>query len=185
MLTIGVVADVNLFVDAAYQYDIPDLTRVRTPPPADQRNAYQQCLRALLDGTLDGHRALQLYVSRHILKTTRVVLCREPLRWEPGIADEYVSWILHELAGGPQRGHLEPQSVPALCPDPEDDHVLALARASGADVLVTSNLQDLEGVPEAASVEVMTPHRFVAWVDAERRAAGWRAGSPPSPGQRP
>jgi putative PIN family toxin of toxin-antitoxin system len=56
------------------------------------------------------------------------------------------------------------EDVPAVTRDPHDDYLVALARASAADVLVSGDrdLLDLE----VAEIEVLAPREFVERLDA-------------------
>lgn len=56
------------------------------------------------------------------------------------------------------------EDVPAVTRDPHDDYLVALARASAADVLVPGDRDLLDR--EVAAVEVLAPREFVERLDA-------------------
>jgi len=45
--------------------------------------------------------------------------------------------------------------------DPKDDHVLELAVAAEADVIVTYNKKDFKGVKKDFGIEVLTPYEYL------------------------
>ena len=49
----------------------------------------------------------------------------------------------------------------AVCRDPDDDYLVALATASGADAIVTGDLDLLAVDPKQLSFEVVTPRQLV------------------------
>jgi putative PIN family toxin of toxin-antitoxin system len=98
----------------------------------------------------------ELVVSAHLLDELGEVLAREKFRRWIGAdaAAEYVA-VLGEAAimvG-------DPASRPSASPDPDDDYLLAVARAAQADYLVSGDphLADLAN-PEPP---VLTPRQFV------------------------
>lgn len=56
------------------------------------------------------------------------------------------------------------EPYPAICRDPNDDYLLALASATGAEVLVTGDRDLLE--LEASPVPVLTPRAAIERLDA-------------------
>lgn len=100
--------------------------------------------------------AFELVVSYELLYELEVVLLREKFRryLTEGEALEYVLW-LREGAVLEREGEVRP-----LSRDPKDDYLLALARNSDADYLISGDpdLRDLEGEDLPA---VVSPRRFV------------------------
>lgn len=99
--------------------------------------------------------AFDLVVSYELLFELQSVLVREKFRRYRPERDmlDYVLW-LRENATLEREGEVQP-----LSRDPEDDYLLALARNSGADYLVSgdSDLRDLEGEDLPA---VVSPRQF-------------------------
>lgn len=63
-------------------------------------------------------------------------------------------------------------------PDPDDEHVVAVAVVAGADVIVTSNIKDIPATMIPSHVDVQTPQEFLAntvTVDPRRAATAVRA----------
>ncbi|HEU0316476.1 MAG TPA: putative toxin-antitoxin system toxin component, PIN family [Solirubrobacteraceae bacterium] len=54
-----------------------------------------------------------------------------------------------------------PAPHPAVCRDHRDDYLVALATASGAEAIVTGDLDLLAIDPEAVAIEVLTPRQLV------------------------
>jgi hypothetical protein len=103
--------------------------------------------------------------------------------WSTERADEHVGWILFALGGGPAAAHREPASVPNSLDDHEDDHILSLAEAAGASILVTANYVDFDvDQPWRQRIALMRPAHFVGMVSGARMKAGWAGGRPPSVG---
>jgi len=50
---------------------------------------------------------------------------------------------------------------PAVCRDPRDDYLVALATASGAEAIVTGDLDLLAIDPKQLSTEVITPRQLI------------------------
>jgi uncharacterized protein len=57
----------------------------------------------------------------------------------------------------------DPPEPPALTPDPDDDYLIALARAGGADYLVSGD-RHLTDLPDPDPT-VLTPRQFLALLD--------------------
>ena len=53
--------------------------------------------------------------------------------------------------------------------DPADEMVLEVAVESEAEVIVTHNLRDFEGVEERFGIRVLTPGAFLDWLEAKDR----------------
>jgi len=107
----------------------------------------------LLDRWRDG--VFDLIVSSLWLAELARVLERPKISryLEPGDADELLAAIRlqAELAD-------DPPAQPGLTPDPGDDYLVSLARATGADFLVSGDAH-LTGLPDA-DPPVLTPRRF-------------------------
>jgi uncharacterized protein len=90
------------------------------------------------------HRAYELIVCPLLLEELQEVLERE--RFRPLITIEEVEVLLdllrYEAIQAP-----DPTDVPAVTPDPDDDYLVALARAQDADCLVSGD-RDLADLPE-------------------------------------
>jgi uncharacterized protein len=101
--------------------------------------------------------AFELVVSPALLSELRDVLARPKFGTYVTAAEveAYVELIEHEAAVHPD----PPPSGEALSADPDDEYLIDLARAAGADALVSgdAHLLDLRGV-----VPVMTPAQFLA-----------------------
>ena len=54
-----------------------------------------------------------------------------------------------------------PEPHPAVCRDPRDDYLLALARSRGADTLVTGDLDLLAIDASQLDVDIVTPRQLV------------------------
>jgi len=101
-----------------------------------------------------------LVVSAKLLDEFRGVLARSKLRSRVGNADaEAMTARLR-----PRAFHAEdPAGVETVCRDPNDDYLIALARAGRADVLISGDkdLTSLRIVPP-----VMDPRSFARLLDA-------------------
>jgi putative PIN family toxin of toxin-antitoxin system len=95
-------------------------------------------------------------VTQHLLDEVADVLARPKIRRyvDAATAEAFVA-ELKRLA----EWHNEPVAAPAVCRDPDDDYLLALAVASKADALVSGD-QDLHAV-EGAAVEIITPRELL------------------------
>lgn len=96
-----------------------------------------------------------LIVSPELLGELRDVLARPRLRrWvSEAVAAEYVDGLTD--------GALlidDPPAQPGLSPDPDDDYLITLARAAGADYLVSGD-HHLTGLDDATP-PVLTPREF-------------------------
>ena len=115
-----------------------------TGPPAEALDAWRS-------GEFD------LIVSPKLLDELEDVLLRPKLRAyaSPEQASAYVDALAAEALPFD-----DPADPPRLAPDPDDDYLIALARAAGADLLVSGDkhLTDLADPP----VRVMTPGDLLA-----------------------
>lgn len=99
----------------------------------------------------------ELVVSHELLFELQSVLSREKFRkyrtYEESL--EYVQWFREGATLADEGGSI----VQAVSRDPQDDYLIALARASGADLLVSgdADLLDLEGENLPT---VMSPRQF-------------------------
>lgn len=95
-------------------------------------------------------------VTQHLLDEVADVLARPKIRRyiDAATAEAFVA-ELRRLA----EWHNEPVDPPAVCRDPDDDYLLALAIASKADALVSGD-QDLHAL-DRAGVEIITPRELL------------------------
>jgi len=63
-------------------------------------------------------------------------------------------WPLDDPVADPSGPHA------AVCRDPDDDYLVAFASASGADAIVTGDLDWLAADPKQLSFEVVTPRQL-------------------------
>lgn len=105
--------------------------------------------------------SFQLIVSPRFLEELRGVIARpyfathiDPLR-----ARETIRWLEHIGIPSP-----DPETHARFTPDPKDDYLVALARAAGADVLVSGDrhLTELED----PRPPVLTPREFLDRLNA-------------------
>jgi hypothetical protein len=129
-----VVADPGVLVSAAL---------TRTGPPAE-----------ILDRWRSGE--FDLVGSPKLLRELEEVLLRP--RFQSAVSEDdvrdYVDGLSAEAVLIP-----DPDEVPAFTPDPDDDYLVALAVAAGADAIVSgdAHLTELEDPP----VPVLTPRELV------------------------
>jgi putative PIN family toxin of toxin-antitoxin system len=138
-----VVADANVLVSAALARS-PQAPSVLT-----------------LDAALDDR--LELITSPLVLQEIAIVLARQRLQ-KYITAQEAVRFITDLAAQtiltvDPAGPH------PAVCRDPHDDYLVALAISSGADALVTGDLDLLAIDPNQLPFAVITPRQLVDRLD--------------------
>jgi putative PIN family toxin of toxin-antitoxin system len=140
---IRVVADANVLVSAA-------ITRDAASPPA-----------AVLDATLDGR--IELVTSPGLLSEIGAVLARPRMRRYLSLDDgeRFVS----DLASVTILEADPPGPHPAVCRDPADDYLVALAIAADADVVVSGDLDVL--AIEQTDLVVMTPRGLIERIASE------------------
>jgi putative PIN family toxin of toxin-antitoxin system len=94
--------------------------------------------------------------TQHLIDEVSDVLGRPKLRRyiEPATAEAFCAEF-----GRLAEWHSEPVDPPAVCRDPDDDYLLALAIGSHADALVTGD-DDLHAIPNPG-VEVITPRELL------------------------
>lgn len=132
-----IVADANVLVSAAIARS-PQAPSVLT-----------------LDAALDGR--IELVTSPLLLREIATVLARP--RLQKYVSAEEATRLLADLAA--QTILLDdPKDRPAVCRDPRDDYLVALATASGAEAVVTGDLDLLEIDPNQLSIEILTPRQL-------------------------
>jgi predicted nucleic acid-binding protein len=89
------------------------------------------------------------------------VLARPKLRrWiSPAVAREFVDGLADDALVVD-----DPPAAPGVSPDPDDDYLVALARAANADYLVSGDRHVLE--LEDPDPPVLTPRQFLDLLDA-------------------
>jgi putative PIN family toxin of toxin-antitoxin system len=114
----------------------------------------------LLRSWLAGH--FELIVSVDLLAELSRVLARDKFRTYATRqeAEAYVA-LFHKVATLVQ----DPPPVPGLTSDPGDDYLVSLARAVGADVLVSGDKHLLD--MRDPDPEVVTPRAFVGRFDRD------------------
>lgn len=111
-------------------------------------SAPDRVLQAGLGGTVT------VIVSPRLLEEVREVTARPKFTW---LEREEVERVLEGLAACETAA--DPDEVPAVTRDPDDDYLIALARGAAADVLVSGDLDLLEaGISDLA---VLNPRGFV------------------------
>jgi uncharacterized protein len=134
-----VVADANVLVSAA-------LARSPQAPSV-----------LALDAALDGR--LELIISPQLLREIAMVLARPRLRRY--LSSEEALRFISDLAAQTTLIADAPGPQAAVCRDPDDDYLVALATASGADAIITGDLDLLAVDPKQLSFEVITPRQLV------------------------
>ena len=110
-----------------------------------------------LDAALDGR--LELIISPLLLREIAMVLARPRLRRY--LSSEESLRFIGDLAAQSTLVADPPGPHAAVCRDPDDDYLVALATASGADAIVTGDLDLLAVDPKQLSFEVVTPRQLV------------------------
>lgn len=114
-------------------------------------------VKAVADGLVD-----PVVCPRLIAELTGVLARPKIARHIPAdIAHDYVVWLERIAVAVP-----DPQHVPALTPDPDDDYILALAETARAQVIVSGDAHLLELV--GAGVRVLSPAAFADFVEGLR-----------------
>lgn len=104
---------------------------------------------------------LQVVVSSALLAELRDVASRPRMRkWFDAEDGEEMAGALAALAL-----QVEPQITVAACRDPDDNYLLALSEASGADFLVTRD-QDLLVLERWKDTRILPPHEFLRRLQA-------------------
>jgi uncharacterized protein len=134
-----VVADANVLVSAALARS-PQAPSVLT-----------------LDAALDGR--IELVTSPLLLQEIAIVLARP--RLQKYLSADEATRFLADLAA--QTILLaDPNDRPAVCRDPRDDYLIALATVSGAEAVVTGDLDLLEIDPKQLSMQILTPRQLTS-----------------------
>lgn len=110
-----------------------------------------------LDAALDGH--VELITSPSLLQEIASVLARPRLR--KYLSADEASRFVADLATQTTLLIDPPGPRPAVCRDPRDDYLVALALASGVDAVISGDLDLLDIDPEQVAVEIITPRQFV------------------------
>lgn len=134
-----VLADANVLISAA-------LARSPNAPSA-----------LILDAALDGR--LELITSPLLLREIAKVLARPRLR-KYLTTDEALRFV-SDLAGQITLLSDPPGPHPAVCRDPDDDYLVALATAHAANVLVSGDDDLLAIDPHELEIEILTPRQLV------------------------
>jgi uncharacterized protein len=134
-----VVADANVLISAALARS-PQAPSVLT-----------------LDAAIDGR--VELITSPLLLQEIASVLARPRLQKYVS-ADEALRFVT-DLAAQTTLLRDPPGPHPAVCRDHRDDYLVALATASGADAIVTGDLDLLTIDPDTVAIEVLTPRELV------------------------
>jgi len=134
-----VVADANVLVSAAIARS-PQAPSVLT-----------------LDAALDGR--VELVTSPLLLREVTMVLARRRLRKYVS-ADEAARFVA-DLAAQTTLLIDAPGPHPAVCRDPRDDYLVALAQTNAVEAIVSGDLDLLAIDPGQLTVEIITPRQFV------------------------
>jgi putative PIN family toxin of toxin-antitoxin system len=122
-------------------------------------NPHSRCGRLL--GEFTG--AYELVLSPAIVREALEVLHRPQLRARfPQIAELDIA---HIIALFKQAQVVEPQDVPPVSRDPDDDKFLACARAARAEYLVTED-KDLLVLEEYEGTRICQPAEFIALLES-------------------
>jgi putative PIN family toxin of toxin-antitoxin system len=107
----------------------------------------------------------ELVVCPHLLNELLEVLGREKLR-RYVLPEEAAAFAVALRRVG--RFQPDPEIEPGVTPDPDDDYLVALARAAGAHAIVSGDrrLVELKGV----SPRIVTPARFLLRLRAQARS---------------
>jgi uncharacterized protein len=138
-----VVADANVLVSAA-------LARSPRAPSV-----------LTLDAALDGR--VELVTSPLLLREVTMVLARPRLQKYVS-SDEAVRFVA-DLAAQTILLVDPPDPHRAVCRDPRDDYLVALAEASGAEAIISGDLDLLAIDPAQLAVDVITPRQFADRLD--------------------
>ncbi|MGA3362620.1 MAG: putative toxin-antitoxin system toxin component, PIN family [Solirubrobacteraceae bacterium] len=110
-----------------------------------------------LDAALDGR--VELVTSPKLLAEVADVLGRPRLRRY--LSTEEATRYVDDLAALTVRLNDPVEPHAAVCRDPRDDYLVALARSSGADAVVTGDLDLLAIDPNELEIEILTPRLLV------------------------
>jgi uncharacterized protein len=110
----------------------------------------------VIKAALDGR--IELVMSPALLAELAEVLSRPRIRQRLSADDAHV--FLADIAAQAVMV-ADPVDPPSVCRDPDDDYLVALSAASGADALITGDddLLAIEG--DQAGVEVLKPRQLI------------------------
>ena len=134
-----IVADANVLVSAAIARS-PQAPSVLT-----------------LDAALDGR--VELITSPLLLREVMMVLARPRLR--KYVSAEEATRFVADLAAQTTLLVDAPGPHPAVCRDPRDDYLVALAQTNEVEAIVSGDLDLLAIDPAELAVEIITPRQFV------------------------
>ncbi len=133
-----VVADANVLVSAAIARS-PQAPSVLT-----------------LDAALDGR--VELITSPLLLREVTMVLARPRLR--KYVSAEEATRFVADLAAQTTLLVDAPGPHPAVCRDPRDDYLVALAQTNAVEAIVSGDLDLLAIDPGQLTVKIITPRQF-------------------------
>jgi predicted nucleic acid-binding protein len=157
-----VVFDVNVLVGAVAGGNSPFRSWPSPPPTSD--NPFADCV-----GIANDAREFTLSLSEHVLiNVVRVLTSQQGFDWDAGAAEAYAKLLVEivEASGGDV---VEPDVRVTDCEDYEDNRILELALAAGAD-LVVSDDDHLTSMSPWRGIPIVRPREFASRVDAARRA---------------
>lgn len=134
-----VVADANVLVSAAIARS-PQAPSVLT-----------------LDAALNGR--VELVTSPQLLREVAMVLARPRLQKYIS-ADEAIRFVA-DMAAQTTLLVDPPGPHPAVCRDPRDDYLVALAQTGGAEAIISGDLDLLTIESSQVDVGIITPRQFV------------------------
>lgn len=111
----------------------------------------------VLDAALDGR--AEMVTSPLLLREITSVLSRPRLR--KYLSTDEATRFVADLAAQTTLMVDPPGPHPTVCRDPRDDYLIALAEASGAEAIITGDLDLLVIDPGQLDVEIITPRKFV------------------------
>lgn len=109
------------------------------------------------DAALD--RRIELITSPLLLQEVAIVLARPRLR--KYLSTEEGFRFVTDLAAQTTLLADPPGPHPAVCRDPHDDYLVALARSHGAEALVTGDLELLSIDAVQLDIDILTPRQLV------------------------
>jgi predicted nucleic acid-binding protein len=103
-----------------------------------------------------------------LINVVRVLTSQQGFDWDAGAAEAYAKLLVEivEASGGDV---VEPDVRVTDCEDYEDNRILELALAAGAD-LVVSDDDHLTSMSPWRGIPIVGPREFASRVDAARRA---------------
>ncbi|MBI3923972.1 MAG: PIN domain-containing protein [Armatimonadetes bacterium] len=159
-MSIPITVDINVFV-AAVAGGNDNFHSWPSPPPIRGN------LAANVVGILNDAREFRLFLTEHILANVLRVLCRG-YGWSLERAEEYVA-LLIEIAEASGGTVLTPGERILDCPDEEDNRILECAAASGAQLIITDDI-DLLSMSPWRGTPILTSADFVKRTDVMRRS---------------